>query len=690
MSKLILNRYKPIVEAGAGGFASVIVAWDTNLERSVAIKCISLQGMFSQAKDDRYSDALDSLERKSQSFPVPDFISPFRKGGSDTEEGSQEGNFSQGRGRNDGKSVSLLTDAIASSIEVPGLEEARTAAQLNDQNIVSVHDFQIQGDMAYLIMEYIEGLSLADLLRQYRNEIDADVVAALFKAVSHALEVAHKNKILHLDIKPDNVLIARDGQIKVVDFGLARLAGENGFGIATGGTIGYMPPEQMNQEELDQRCDVWALASLFYEVISGSNPFKVARLEDAEDAIYGAEIVIPSLCMEGIDEAIDDIMFCALDPNRDNRYNSVKAFAKEMKPCLGNAAKGKKKLAQMVSENYIDTSDSQDDEEEEQGNSGLLGKRRKSQEDYAGEGVHIRQEEDYSSSFVPFLERMRPLTKTIALRVWAVLSAALLGAVSLSNFPLLEGGWYNPWVGGLLVSLVVFVSVFPRVGTLVALELFGVFFIAQSAWITGILVMIFSLLWWFFEGRFSLRQCCVVLSPALFGAVGLACLVPLLAGYMSRLKDALASGGCSLLITFALASLGSLSLTGWDAFSFMVVSEGVNLNAHMMNLVIQPATWLFAAAWMIACALGGFACSRFERVGAFLGLLAGEVLIIAALVVGALVLPDAIGSSASFVVGSEGSVNTFAILSAVTSGVIMSVIVYCFGVPEPEFDEIRD
>ncbi len=681
MSKLILNRYKPIVEAGAGGFASVIVAWDTNLERSVAIKCISLQGAFPQtAHDDRYNDALESFERKSQGFPVPDFVSPFRKDSQDKERTAQ--NQPQ---RNKERSISLLTDAYASSIEVPGLEEARTAAQLNDQNIVSVHDFQIQGDMAYLIMEYIEGLSLADLLRQYRNEIDADVVAALFKAVSHALEVAHKNKILHLDIKPDNVLIARDGQIKVVDFGLARLAGENGFGIATGGTIGYMPPEQMNQEELDQRCDLWALASLFYEVISGSNPFKVARLEDAEDAIYGAEIVVPSLCMEGIDESIDDIMFCALNPDRENRYSSVRAFAKEMKPCLGNASKGKKKLAQMVSENYIDTSADPADDEEEQERSGLLG-RRNNQRNNSKEPLEYRDEE-VSVPFVPFLERMQPKVKTIALRVWAVLSAALLAAVSLSNVSFLEGGWNNPWVGGILASVVILVAVFPKIGTLVVLEFFGVFFIAQSAWVMGVLVMMLSFLWWFFEGRFSLRQCCVVLSPALFGAISLAPLVPLLAGYLSRFKDALASGACALLMTFALASLGSLSLIGWDAFSFMVVSPGVNLNAQMMSLIIQPATWLFAAAWMIACAIGGFTCSRFDRLGAFLGLLAGEVLILVVLVVGALVLPNAIGSAASFVVGAEGSVNTFAVLSVVLSGVLMSLIVYSFGVPDLEFEE---
>lgn len=75
------------------------------------------------------------------------------------------------------------------------------------------------------------------------------------------------------------------------------------------GTIGYMPPEQMEQRNLSERCDEWALASLAYEMISGANPFLANSIPEAEDAIYDAELVIPSLCMEGLDPAIDDVMF---------------------------------------------------------------------------------------------------------------------------------------------------------------------------------------------------------------------------------------------------------------------------------------------------------------------------------------------------------------------------------------------
>lgn len=122
-------------------------------------------------------------------------------------------------------------------------------------------------------------------------------------------------------------------------------------GVATGGTIGYMPPEQMEREELDERCDQWALASLTYEMLArGENPFRAASIDEALDKIYDAEIVIPSLLMEGIGEDLDDAIFRALDPDKEGRYPSVHSFARDAKPALGNPKQGVKKLGAIVSE----------------------------------------------------------------------------------------------------------------------------------------------------------------------------------------------------------------------------------------------------------------------------------------------------------------------------------------------------
>jgi len=160
--------------------------------------------------------------------------------------------------------------------------------------------------------------------------------------------VAHENQVLHLDIKPDNVLINRQGQVKVTDFGLATLSDAMGFGHANGGTIGYMPLEQMRQESLDARCDEWALASLTYEMISGKNPFTAPDLKRAEKVIEDAELVLPSICREDLDPEVDDVLFYALDPEREGRYENVKDFAEEMSRFLGNPARGHKELAVLI------------------------------------------------------------------------------------------------------------------------------------------------------------------------------------------------------------------------------------------------------------------------------------------------------------------------------------------------------
>lgn len=126
---------------------------------------------------------------------------------------------------------------------------------IQDSNIVTVHDFEVDNGFAYIIMEYVEGITLSQFLDQYGDEMTLDMLTCIFNGVAHALEVAHANNVLHLDIKPDNVLIDKKGKVKVTDFGLATLADEYGQGRANAGTIGYMPPEQMRRLALDTRTD---------------------------------------------------------------------------------------------------------------------------------------------------------------------------------------------------------------------------------------------------------------------------------------------------------------------------------------------------------------------------------------------------------------------------------------------------
>lgn len=564
---LLLDRYVVLDEAGSGAFGSVVLAWDTRIQRRVAIKCMPLED--------------------NESLP------------------------SQG--------ASILVDERPfDTSRVAGLDEARTAAMLSDASIVSVYDFEVSNNMAYLILEYVDGMALADLLAQYPDEINADIVAYVFKTVAHALTVAHKHHVLHLDIKPENVLIDRQGQVKVTDFGLARLATESGYGIATGGTIGYMPPEQMTGQELDERCDQWALASLTYEMISGGNPFIVDKLRDAEDAIYDAELVIPSLCMDGLDADIDDILFCALDPDPQERYDSVKDFAEQLQPCLGSTRKGKNALKRLVG-----TPEIEDD---------LDGTTEGFEYDEDHDGFIDDTREPFYSEPWYMSSRMR----SFGLRTWAVAAVIILIVLGV-NALIGVGAWLNqPIVWGVLLACVVVTAVLPHAGALIAGEGFGVVMCACGAPLPGIVLMAATVPWWFYCARFSVEGTDVGLASVIFGAVGLGPLTPFVAGFLLPVRDAIISTLYAALVAVLFAGLGSGSLLNWNMLAYIGTSVGSGFIDTLLQVITQPSTWITILAWVLASVVVSLLCGTGKKVWGVLGMLAAGALLIAGLIAGSL------------------------------------------------------
>ena len=564
---LLLDRYVVLDEAGSGAFGSVVLAWDTRIQRRVAIKCMPLED--------------------NESLP------------------------SQG--------ASILVDERPfDTSRVAGLDEARTAAMLSDASIVSVYDFEVSNNMAYLILEYVDGMALADLLAQYPDEINADIVVYVFKTVAHALTVAHKHHVLHLDIKPENVLIDRQGQVKVTDFGLARLATESGYGIATGGTIGYMPPEQMTGQELDERCDQWALASLTYEMISGGNPFIVDKLRDAEDAIYDAELVIPSLCMDGLDADIDDILFCALDPDPQERYDSVKDFAEQLQPCLGSTRKGKNALKRLVG-----TPEIEDD---------LDGTTEGFEYDEDHDGfIDDTREPIYSEPWY-----MSPRMRSFGLRTWAVAAVIILIVLGV-NALIGVGAWLNqPIVWGVLLACVVVTAVLPHAGALIAGEGFGVVMCACGAPLPGIVLMAATVPWWFYCARFSVEGTDVGLASVIFGAVGLGPLTPFVAGFLLPVRDAIISTLYAALVAVLFAGLGSGSLLNWNMLAYIGTSVGSGFIDTLLQVITQPSTWITILAWVLASVVVSLLCGTGKKVWGVLGMLAAGALLIAGLIAGSL------------------------------------------------------
>ncbi len=323
---VILNRYKLLSVAGSGGFGEVCVAWDKRIQRKVAIKCIKLT----------------ESDVKRAALPGANAINSQSSSETSSHESAPTSLLGNLTGQ-DGASATVRT-----LTKIPGLDEARTAATLNDTNIVSVYDFEIQGSQAFLIMEYVDGITLEQLLERYGNTISLNAIATIINSVACALQTAHDAGVLHLDIKPANILINKRGEIKVTDFGLATLADAAGQGRCAGGTIGYMPLEQIRQLNLDARTDEWALASVAYELLCGENPFFASNLKDAQQVIEQGELLLPSVCWDGLDAGIDDVIFDALDPNPRFRFATVGQFASELLPYLGDTKQGKCELAELV------------------------------------------------------------------------------------------------------------------------------------------------------------------------------------------------------------------------------------------------------------------------------------------------------------------------------------------------------
>lgn len=590
--QLILNRYRPVGEAKAGGFGTVRVAWDTRIQRRVAIKCIELDEM------DAARAALPGANavRQQPREPLPWEDDPL----------FGEDDAAVGAGENGATSVfDLIGDEplVHSLAHVPGLDEARTAAMLSDASIVAVYDFEVQDSTAYLIMEYVEGMTLTDLLHRHADRLTLDVAAAVFASVSHALEVAHANQVLHLDIKPDNVLINHQGQVKVTDFGLATLADASGYGAAGGGTIGYMPLEQMRQENLDVRCDEWALASLTYEMLAGENPFLAPDLERAEAVIEDAELVLPSLCWDGLDPAIDDVIFFALDPDREERYATVADFAEELEPFLGDPKRGVRELSVIVGH--------ADDEEEE-----------------------TEAEKEPPAPRVPLRERITPLQRTVAAHAVGALGSGAVAFVVFANLPQ-TSGFANPLFWGLFALVTLAGALKPHLGALLAYFALSATLIAGNAPAAGIVLLAAAATWWYFTGRLSNADANATLVPPLAGAFGCNQLTPLVAGFCLPPARAFGALAFSLLVSLMLAACGSHSLLGWDALANWQFSAGLDMQADLGSLLMQPALWCIVISWIVATgALSAFRL-RPTRAFAVLGTLVAGALLLAGIALAA-------------------------------------------------------
>jgi len=169
------------------------------------------------------------------------------------------------------------------------IREAQAAAALNHPNICTIYEVAEVDGQPYIAMEFVEGQSLRQKIN--RGPMAADTAADFAVQVAEGLETAHQRGIIHRDIKSANIMVTGKGQAKIMDFGLAKVAGESQLTkeVVTIGTAAYMSPEQAQGEDLDMRTDIWSFGVVLYEMLTGQMPFRGDRESVILHSIVGAE-----------------------------------------------------------------------------------------------------------------------------------------------------------------------------------------------------------------------------------------------------------------------------------------------------------------------------------------------------------------------------------------------------------------
>jgi serine/threonine protein kinase len=226
--------------------------------------------------------------------------------------------------------TTTLDEATAKHYAMRFEREVRAVARLNHPNIVQVYDFGTEGDLAYIVMQYIEGKELKDHF-DAQERLDLRMILRLMTELLNALEFAHEAGVIHRDIKPANVMLDAGGHVKLTDFGVARITdadGEQAEATRAGAMIGtpsYMSPEQIQGQAIDRRTDIFSAGVLFYQLLTGQKPFEGTQWVLAKKIVQD-DPVRPS-ALAPVPPEIDRVVARALAKAPEHRYQGARAFA---------------------------------------------------------------------------------------------------------------------------------------------------------------------------------------------------------------------------------------------------------------------------------------------------------------------------------------------------------------------------
>lgn len=271
--------------------------------------------------------SIPKLEDVAEAFPDLEVIELIGRGGM--------GNVYKARQKSLDRLVALklLPLALARDPEFTKRfeAEAKALAALNHPNIVTIYEFGQQGDFYFLLMEYIDGPNLRELIRDHK--LAPEEALNIVPPLCEALDYAHKRNIVHCDIKPENLLLNTEGQVKIADFGIARILGQSAPQAESenaAGTPGYMAPEQIeNPNAIDTRADIYSLGVVFYEMLTGERPNR--------------KLTPPSGKNPSLDIRLDEVVLRALNANPNFRWQSANELNTELQTIL-NAQLGEPKV----------------------------------------------------------------------------------------------------------------------------------------------------------------------------------------------------------------------------------------------------------------------------------------------------------------------------------------------------------
>jgi eukaryotic-like serine/threonine-protein kinase len=218
------------------------------------------------------------------------------------------------------------------------MQEAQVMARTSHPNLVQVHDMELQGEVNYLVLEFVRGRSLRDWMNM-GQPIPPPQVFAVMHGILQALDYAHRHAIVHRDMKPENVLLSDEGAVKVADFGIARLTDDTGVGgtaTKTGTTVGtpqYMSPEQVASSKVDGRSDLYSAGIMFYELVAGQAPFTASEA-DGPFTLMAKHVQAPprppSVFQPGLNPELEQIILKALAKRPEDRFQTGQEFDADM------------------------------------------------------------------------------------------------------------------------------------------------------------------------------------------------------------------------------------------------------------------------------------------------------------------------------------------------------------------------